>query len=88
MKFNFKISNMEVNNIKIGDVAIETEMSINEMVAIRKESELVLSRLPLYLELLANGAKKFEELEEEFDNRHNNKNKIKMMMKHFEEMAR
>ncbi len=87
MKFNFKLSNIELGDIKIGEVAVETEMSINEMVAIRKESELVLTRMPQYLELLARGARKFEELDEEFENRQINKQKIKEMTEQFKRMA-
>jgi hypothetical protein len=67
MKFNFKLSNIEVNDIKIGEVAIETEFSINEMVAIRKESEIVLEKMPRYLQQLATTYKTFVELDNEID---------------------
>lgn len=67
MKFNFKLKDIQIADVKIGEVAVETELSINEMVAIRKESEIVLAKMPIYLEQLANGAKKFEELNSEMD---------------------
>ena len=67
MKFNFKLTNIEVAEIKIGSVEVGTEFSINEMVAIRKETEVVLAKMPQYLEQLANGYKKFLELDSEIE---------------------
>lgn len=67
MKFNFKLTNIEVAEIKIGSVEVGTEFSINEMVAIRKETEVVLAKVPQYLEQLANGYKKFLELDSEIE---------------------
>ena len=67
MKFNFKLTNIEVAEIKIGSVEVGTEFSINEMVAIRKETEVVLAKVPQYLEQLANGYKKFLELNSEIE---------------------
>lgn len=67
MKFNFKLTNIEVAEIKIGSVEVGTEFSIEEMVAIRKETEVVLAKIPQYLEQLANGYKKFLELNSEIE---------------------
>ena len=67
MKFNFKLTNIEVAEIKIGSVEVGTEFSINEMVAMRKETEVVLAKMPQYLEQLANGYKKFLELDSEIE---------------------
>ena len=67
MKFNFKLTNIEVAEIKIGNVEVGTEFSINEMVAVRKETEVVLAKMPQYLEQLANGYKKFLELDSEIE---------------------
>lgn len=67
MKFNFKLTNIEVAEIKIGNIEVGTELSINEMVAMRKETEVVLAKMPQYLEQLANGYKKFLELDSEIE---------------------
>ena len=67
MKFNFKLTNIEVAEIKIGSVEVGTEFSIDEMIAIRKETEVVLAKMPQYLEQLANGYKKFLELNSEIE---------------------
>lgn len=67
MKFNFKLTNIEVAEIKIGSIEVGTEFSINEMVAVRKETEVVLAKMPQYLEQLANGYKKFLELDSEIE---------------------
>lgn len=67
MKFNFKLTNIEVAEIKIGSVEVGTEFSIEEMVAVRKETEVVLAKMPQYLEQLANGYKKFLELNSEIE---------------------
>jgi hypothetical protein len=67
MKFNFKFKNIEVAEIKIGSVEVGTEFSIEEMIAIRKETEVVLAKMPQYLEQLANGYKKFLELNSEIE---------------------
>lgn len=66
MKFNFEISNIEVAGVKLGGVKINTELSINEMVAIRQEQERALSNIPTYLEQLAEGMRTFEKLDKEF----------------------
>lgn len=71
MKFNFKLTNIEVAEIKIGSVEVGTEFSINEMVAVRKETEVVLAKMPQYLEQLANGYKKFLELDSEIEDLEN-----------------
>lgn len=67
MKFNFKISNVEVAEVKIGSVEVETEFSINEMIAMRREAENFVEKMPVYLEQLAEGYKKFLELDEEVE---------------------
>lgn len=67
MKFNFKLTNIEVAEVKIGSVEVGTEFSIEEMIAVRKETEVVLAKMPQYLEQLANGYKKFLELSSEIE---------------------
>lgn len=67
MKFNFKLTNIEVAEVKIGSVEVGTEFSIEEMIAVRKETEVVLAKMPQYLEQLANGYKKFLELNSEIE---------------------
>lgn len=65
MKFNFKISNVEVAEVKIGSVEVETEFSINEMIAMRREAENFVEKMPVYLEQIAEGYKKFLEIDDE-----------------------
>jgi hypothetical protein len=85
MKFNFKLKDIQIADVKIGEVAVETELSINEMVAIRKEYELALENMPVYLQQLATGYKKFVTLnndiekfeEEQFEKMTNSSNTIK-----------
>lgn len=67
MKFNFKLTNIEVAEVKIGSVEVGTEFSIEEMIAVRKETEVVLAKMPQYLKQLANGYKKFLELSSEIE---------------------
>lgn len=67
MKFNFKLTNIELAEVKIGSVEVGTEFSIEEMIAVRKETEVVLAKMPQYLEQLANGYKKFLELSSEIE---------------------
>lgn len=69
MKFGLKLTDINIGGINIGGVEVNTELSINEMVAIRKETEVILKKMPEYLEDIANGAKKLEELDEEFEER-------------------
>lgn len=72
MKFGIKLNNIEIGEVKIGGIEVNTELSINEMIAIRKESEHVLENLPVYIQNLANGyitagqaERHIEQLEEE-----------------------
>lgn len=53
MKFGIKLSNIEVADVKIGGVEVNTEFSISEMIAMRKETEYILENMPVYLEQLA-----------------------------------
>lgn len=71
MKIGFKLNNIEIGEVKIGGVEVNTEFSINEMIAMRKESEHMLENLPVYIQNIANGyitagqaEKHIEELEE------------------------
>ena len=52
MKFGLKLKNIQLGEIKVGEVEVNTDFSINEMVAIRKESEYLLANLPMYIEQL------------------------------------
>lgn len=52
MKFGIKLSDIKLGDVSIGGVEVNTELSINEMVAIRKESEVILESMPTYLDQL------------------------------------
>lgn len=66
MKFGIKLSNIKLGEVSIGGVEVNTEVSINEMIAIRKETEVVLKKMPEYLNDLAVAVKTFEAIDEEF----------------------
>lgn len=66
MKFNIKLSNLNVAGMEIGGIEVNTEMSIREVVALREESEHLLENMPRYLEQLAEGYRTFTKLDEEF----------------------
>lgn len=53
MKLGFKLSNIELGEVKIGGVEVNTEFSISEMIAMRKEAEVMLEKMPVYLEQVA-----------------------------------
>lgn len=63
MKLGFKLSNIELGEVKIGGVEINTEFSINEMVAMRKEAEVILEKMPVYLEQIAKTVLTYEDLD-------------------------
>lgn len=63
MKLGFKLSNIELGEVKIGGVEINTEFSISEMVAIRKETEVILEKMPVYLEQIAKTVLTYEDLD-------------------------
>lgn len=65
MKFGFKLSNIQLGEVSIGGIEVNTELSINEMVAIRKETEIVLKKMPEYLNDLAVAVRTFEEIDDE-----------------------
>lgn len=52
MKFGIKLSDIKLGDVSIGGVEVNTELSINEMVAIRKETEVILENMPVYLDNL------------------------------------
>lgn len=52
MKFGLKLKDIQLGEVKIGEVEVNTELNIAEMVAIRKESEYMLENLPNYMEQL------------------------------------
>lgn len=52
MKFGIKLSDIKLGEVSIGGVEVNTELSINEMVAIRKETEVILENMPVYLDNL------------------------------------
>lgn len=64
MKFNFKLSNIEIAGINIGGIEIESEMTLVEVVGMRKEQEHVLENLTKYINQLGDGAKAFSDIED------------------------
>lgn len=64
MKFGIKLSNITVGDINVGGLELNSEFSINEMVAIRKETEYVLKKLPEYLVDIANAVNTYEAIDE------------------------
>jgi ubiquinone/menaquinone biosynthesis C-methylase UbiE len=63
MKLGFKLSNIELGEVKIGGVEVNTEFSISEMVAMRKEAEVMLEKMPVYLEQVAKTVLTYEDLD-------------------------
>lgn len=63
MKLGFKLNNVEIGEVKIGGIEVNTELSINEMVAIRKESEIMLEKMPTYFRQLENAMVTAEEIQ-------------------------
>lgn len=68
MKIGFKLSNIEIGEVKVGGVEINTEFSINEMIAMRKESEIMLEKMPIYLEQFANAMLTIGDIEDHIEN--------------------
>ena len=64
MKFGIKLSNITIGDINVGGLELNSEFSINEMVAIRKETEYVLKKLPEYLVDIANAVNTYEAIDE------------------------
>ena len=52
MKFGFKLKDIQLGEVRIGEVEVNTDFSINEMVAMRKEAEYLIENLPVYMEQL------------------------------------
>lgn len=67
MKLGFKLNNVEIGEVKIGGIEVNTELSINEMVAIRKESEIMLEKMPTYFKQLANAMLTVDEIQNHMD---------------------
>lgn len=63
MKLGFKLSNIELGEVKIGGVEVNTEFSISEMIAMRKEAEVMLEKMPVYLEQVAKAVLTYEDLD-------------------------
>lgn len=67
MKFNFKMSNINVAGVQIeGEMEVSAEMTLNELIGLRKESEHILENVPTYLNQLAEGYRTFVKLDKEF----------------------
>ena len=64
MKFGIKLSNITVGDINVGGLELNSEFSIHEMVAIRKETEYALKKLPEYLVDIANAVNTYEAIDE------------------------
>lgn len=67
MKTKFTLKGLEIGEIKIGDVAVETEFSVKEAWGMKNlaksTAEDILHNMPKYLEQIATAQKKFEELD-------------------------
>ena len=63
MKFGIKLNNIELGEVKIGGVEVNTEFSISEMIAMRKEAEVMLEKMPVYLEQVAKAVLTYEDLD-------------------------
>ena len=48
MKFGLTLKDIQLGEVKVGEVSVNTELSINEMIAMRKEVEHVLDNAPTY----------------------------------------
>lgn len=68
MKFGIKLNNIEIGEVKIGGIEVNTEFSINEMIAMRKESEVMLEKMPTYLEQFANAMLIIDDIEDHIEN--------------------
>lgn len=53
MKFGLTLKDIQLGEVKVGEVSVNSEVSINEMIAMRKEVEHVLENAPTYIEQLA-----------------------------------
>lgn len=67
MKFGFKLNNIQIGDVKIGGVEVNTEFSINEMIAMRKETEHVLANAPTYIRQIADVAVTVMELDRDIE---------------------
>lgn len=63
MKFGLKLKDIQLGEIKVGEVEVNTEFSINEMVAMRKEVEHVLENASTYIEQLGDAVATFLHVE-------------------------
>lgn len=50
MKFGFKIKGIQFGEVSIGEIEVNTELSMSEVIGMRKESEYLLENLPKYME--------------------------------------
>lgn len=50
MKFGFKIKGIQFGEVNIGEIEVNTELSMAEVIGMRKESEYLLENLPKYME--------------------------------------
>lgn len=63
MKFGLTLKDIQLGEVKVGEVSVNTEFSINEMVAMRKEVEHVLENAPTYIEQLGDAVATFLHVE-------------------------
>lgn len=63
MKFGLTLKDIQLGEVKVGEVSVNTEFSINEMVAMRKEVEHVLENAPTYIEQLGEAVATFLHVE-------------------------
>lgn len=69
MKFEIKLNNIEISDIKIGGIEIKSDFSISEMIAMRKETEYVLENITTYMHQLKNACDLSLDYSEDFYNK-------------------
>lgn len=67
MKFGFKLNNIQLGEVKIGAIEFNTEFSINEMIATRKEVEHILENAPTYIHQIADAAVTFNNIDNQME---------------------
>lgn len=52
MKFGFKIKGIQLGEVSIEEIEVNTELSMQEVIGMRKESEYLLGNMPKYINQL------------------------------------
>ena len=88
MKFGLTLKDIQLGEVKVGEVSVSTEFSINEMVAMRKEVEHVLENAPTYIEQLGDAVATFlhvEKVVNDFEEEIDRASEEQQMVKAFEQ---